>query len=438
MENYKKYVPARLEDINQTEEWRTLRKHNRVLILSNLDRGYLVDYGGVKGAIGELYPSPDEDGRKFLSLKENGICHSCVWARLIWEAFYGEIPKGLEVDHINSVPSDDRLMNLRLCTHKENMNNEFTKAKISNGIKKRLDEDEDCRQRLSDRTVFMNKYAKNRPVFQYDLEKNVTVWERMRDAERALGISHGCIWSCCNEKPSYYFLKDTMFSYKMLEEEELNKKLEEAKRHKKNKKVYQYDLKGNFVAEYTSIRVAERQTGVGSSNISGCITCKYAQAGGFIWSDSILGKEMLEQLIEKAELSIIYHNGNPVFQYDLNGNLVNVWRNAQEAEQETDTLASCICNCCNGVYEHSNGCIWSYFILDKKTLDEKIMSIKQQKKRAILQFDLQENFIREWDSIKEAGETLGIPRSNIVLCCQGKRKTAGGFIFKYKNEEGEE
>lgn len=53
--------------------------------------------------------------------------------------------------------------------------------------------------------------------------------------------------------------------------------------------------------------------------------------------------------------------------------------------------------------------------------------------KPILQFDKDETFIREWDSIKEAGETLVIDRSNISGCCKGKTRTAGGFIWKYKN-----
>lgn len=52
--------------------------------------------------------------------------------------------------------------------------------------------------------------------------------------------------------------------------------------------------------------------------------------------------------------------------------------------------------------------------------------------KPIIQFDKNEIFVREWDSIKEAGETLLIDRSNISGCCKGKTKTAGGFIWKYK------
>lgn len=43
--------------------------------------------------------------------------------RLVWEAFNGKIPEGMEIDHINCIRDDNRLENLRLVTHKENCNN---------------------------------------------------------------------------------------------------------------------------------------------------------------------------------------------------------------------------------------------------------------------------------------------------------------------------
>ena len=54
--------------------------------------------------------------------------------RLVWEAFYGQIPHGMEIDHINTNRDDNHLDNLRMVTSKENKNNPITieHYKISN------------------------------------------------------------------------------------------------------------------------------------------------------------------------------------------------------------------------------------------------------------------------------------------------------------------
>lgn len=49
-----------------------------------------------------------------------------------------------------------------------------------------------------------------------------------------------------------------------------------------------------------------------------------------------------------------------------------------------------------------------------------------------LQFTKDNIFIREWSSVKEAGEVLGINKHSIANCCRGVNKSSGGFIWKYK------
>jgi len=51
----------------------------------------------------------------------------------------------------------------------------------------------------------------------------------------------------------------------------------------------------------------------------------------------------------------------------------------------------------------------------------------------ILQFDLNNNFIKEWNSIRQAGIELANTSGEIIRkCLKGRQKTAYGFIWKYK------
>ena len=44
-------------------------------------------------------------------------------------------------------------------------------------------------------------------------------------------------------------------------------------------------------------------------------------------------------------------------------------------------------------------------------------------------------FIKEWKTAKEAGQTLNINDNGIGNCCRGKAKSAGGYMWKYYKQE---
>jgi hypothetical protein len=52
--------------------------------------------------------------------------------------------------------------------------------------------------------------------------------------------------------------------------------------------------------------------------------------------------------------------------------------------------------------------------------------------KPILQFTKEGDFMKEWDSTKTASIELGIRNSLISGNLHNKKKTAGGFIFKFK------
>ena len=54
------------------------------------------------------------------------------------------------------------------------------------------------------------------------------------------------------------------------------------------------------------------------------------------------------------------------------------------------------------------------------------------KEKPVFQLDMEGSLIKEWISATEASRILNINRESIRRCCIGKRKTAGGFIWKYK------
>lgn len=58
-------------------------------------------------------------------------------------------------------------------------------------------------------------------------------------------------------------------------------------------------------------------------------------------------------------------------------------------------------------------------------------NMKYSRAKKVIQYDKENNFIKEWNCINEAQRELNI--LHIVECCQGKIKNAGGYIWKYKD-----
>lgn len=113
-----------------------------------------------------------------------------------------------------------------------------------------------------------------------------------------------------------------------------------SKEHKKKLKdsrvrqVSQYSASGKFIRSYYSAAEASRETGIDSSSI--IKTCKgiYRNSGNFQWKYGNNTEDIPP--IDSANLdaiknSVPFKNGcKPVYQYDLNFNLVKIWESVQQ------------------------------------------------------------------------------------------------------------
>lgn len=72
-----------------------------------------------------------------------------------------------------------------------------------------------------------------------------------------------------------------------------------------------------------------------------------------------------------------------------------------------------------------------HHMFNKKHTEESRKKISNNLKKKINQFDLNLNFIKKWNGIKDAAINLKIDASSISKCCKKKSKTCGGFIWNY-------
>jgi hypothetical protein len=83
--------------------------------------GYVIQRKTGRGnskPVGAVYePMVDSHGYRVTSLNGN----KKKLHRVLWEAFNGPIPDGMHIDHINGNKLDNRIENLRLACHAENL-----------------------------------------------------------------------------------------------------------------------------------------------------------------------------------------------------------------------------------------------------------------------------------------------------------------------------
>ena len=109
------------------------------------------------------------------------------------------------------------------------------------------------------------------------------------------------------------------------------------------------------------------------------------------------------------------------------GSSLRVWDNLECIEYSLNYDRSTISACCRCVNKTAYGYIWRY----EDTLSKEISLVSAQAK-AVFQMDKQYNIIAKFNSVSEAQTVTGI--NNISSCCNGKYKTAGGYIWRYVND----
>lgn len=125
-----------------------------------------------------------------------------------------------------------------------------------------------------------------------------------------------------------------------------------------------------------------------------------------------------------------------VLQYDLEGNLIEIYDSECKAAQAVNLDGSSgISKCCITKNGSSAGYIWRFSNepLTKSELKEIIIHSKP-----IKQYTEDLQFIKLWNSAKEIEETLGVKAASIISVCthvNEKRHTAGGYVWCYYNEE---
>ena len=130
-----------------------------------------------------------------------------------------------------------------------------------------------------------------------------------------------------------------------------------------------------------------------------------------------------------------------VKQYDLQGNLLKIWDCMSDAARALGISNHNIYSCCKGHRKTSGGFIWRYF---EDELTNEYLALCNATpydihfKKCVAQYSLSGNLICVFESMAEAELKTGIAYSGISMCCNGKRKSAGGYAWQYYNNNNNE
>ena len=187
--------------------------------------------------------------------------------------------------------------------------------------------------------------------------------------------------------------------------------------------VYQYSLNGTFIKQWTSIIEASESLNIKTSTIILCCQNKKKSAGGFLW------------VYDKQDKISTYNNLREkvaILQYDIYGNFINKFNSLSEASQSTGISVSNICNCYKHEKKSAGGFVWRLETDDDITYKNN----KGNNRKKVLQFDMNGNFIQEFESLNDAAQAVGLKApSGIKKCCNNKGTQSGGYKWKWGSTE---
>lgn len=119
-----------------------------------------------------------------------------------------------------------------------------------------------------------------------------------------------------------------------------------------SKPILQYDLEGNFIQKWNSIKEASKQLGISNTTISNCCVGHLRSCYGFIFSFTPI-KENYKYIKNKT-------SSKKINQYDLDGNLIKEWDSTTDVSNILGFNSRNISMCLTGNIKTAYKFIWKY------------------------------------------------------------------------------
>lgn len=196
----------------------------------------------------------------------------------------------------------------------------------------------------------------------------------------------------------------------------------------KRGKIYKYDNDGNYICEFESYQICCDLEDISAGHLWDILNYgKTKRIKGFIYTyDYYIKYPIDEKLIILPRKGT---NQKNLYQYDLNGNFIRKWESIAQASKELKINRSHLALASKSNFTRQGcGYLWS-----RKFVKKTRKFFKKTKGNIIEQYSLNGKLIATFKSGSEAEKLTGINRFSLYHCCSNRQKTAGGFIWKYKD-----
>ena len=182
-------------------------------------------------------------------------------------------------------------------------------------------------------------------------------YDSMSEAERLNGIPHGMIWISLKRRGytnGSYWVKCSDYPNAQIGDNIGQRKSDN------RIPVWQFDMDGNFIAQFDSIADASKSTGIRKSSISkACPSSKNPRkntrlalsAGGFLWSTD---GSVPDNTPKKNP------NMKAIRQLSLDGDEIQIFESEAAAKRYLGITGSSVSNCCKGKQKTAGGYRWEY------------------------------------------------------------------------------
>lgn len=173
------------------------------------------------------------------------------------------------------------------------------------------------------------------------------------------------------------------------------------------KRIFQYDLQGNFIKEWSSSQEIEKNLGLNARSIRHCASGKKMLTNkGFIW----LFDENINDRIAKINPTSRKYSKDKIYQFDFDNNLVSIWNSISEIVKNTNFKAANLSAALRKEGLSAYGFIWTTDSSPEKRLI-KIQPVKQRIKRYSFNETIYVYYENEWytfGSVKDVSVFLKI------------------------------